>query len=217
MKALLRFIRTLLGSKPKQVTLFVGAHPDDEIHMAGLIQAGDVILIATNATNLVRSQEMRTAANYLGCKLIHLELEHPFTELPAAIAVARMHHKITRIVTLDPEHGNYGDNHEHLSLAAKVIEFANKYRFPEKDVLFCTQVVHVPKRFGDFSNAVITEPERIEFVPGRGTIVPLDSQWSRIAQLIQIHGSQFDAEIYVLFMKAHSRVMSYLSMDKWLK
>jgi hypothetical protein len=82
--------------------------------------------------------------------------------------------------------------------------------------LFCTQVVHVPKRFGDFSNAVITEPERIEFVPGRGTVVPLDSQWSRIAQLIRIHESRYGFEIYALFMQAQSRAMSYVTMDKWL-
>jgi LmbE family N-acetylglucosaminyl deacetylase len=212
-KALLRFILAWLGITPKQTTLFIGAHPDDEIHMAGLIKRGDVILIATNAAHPMRAHEMQRAAAYLGCKLIHLDLDHPFDELPAAIALARKAHKTTRIVTLDPKHGNYGDNHEHLSLVKKVIEYARAHRFPPKDVLFCTQIVHVPKRFGNFSNAVDMEPERIEFIPQQGTIVPLADQWERIAGLIKIHESQFSVEVYELFMKAQSKAMSYVRMS----
>ena len=213
MKALLRLILAWLGITPKQVTLFVGAHPDDEIHMSGLIKRGDVILIATNAAHPIRADEMRRASRYLGCKLIHLDLDHPFDQLPAAIALARKAHKATRIVTLDPKHGNYGDNHEHLSLVKKVIEYARAHRFPPKDVWFCTQIVHVPRRFGNFSNAVDMEPERIEFIPQQGTIVPLTDQWERIAGLIKIHESQFNAEVYELFMKAQSKAMSYVRLS----
>lgn len=213
MKALLRRLLAWLGIKPKQVTLFVGAHPDDEIHMAGLIKRGDVILIATNAAHPIRAHEMQRSAAYLGCKLIHLDLDHPFDELPAAIGIAVAAHKITRIVTLDPGHGNYGDNHEHLSMVAKVIQYAMARRFPSNEVLFCTQIVYVPKRFGNFSNAIEMEPERIDFVPGRGVIVPLADQWQHIAGLIKIHESQFGGEVYDLFMKAQSRAMSYVRMS----
>jgi LmbE family N-acetylglucosaminyl deacetylase len=216
MKYLIRLIRKLFLSKPKHgPRLFVGAHPDDEIHMAGIIQPGDIILIAKYGTHPVRSQEMRMAAQHLGCRLIHLDLDHPFDELPAAIAMAQTAHQITGIVTLDPVHGNYGDHHEHKAVSDRVIEYVDLCGYPAERVTFCTQIVRVPKRFGDFSNAIEMEPEQIYFEPTLGTFIDLRDKWKLIGQLIRIHASQFDDEIFTLFHAARHRAMSHITMDRW--